>query len=118
MGSLAELRNTPAPALPDDWKLRQLDAASKIGGAFAELYRGFHVARPDLAEAVPPSSIDALEECARAHGLYACFSGTDVVGIAPTQPGAQYDARNLPSLRTALRVGRQIVGTWTFIEER
>jgi RimJ/RimL family protein N-acetyltransferase len=26
------------------------------------------------------------------------------------------DARNLPSLKTALRVGRQVVGTWVFIE--
>lgn len=27
------------------------------------------------------------------------------------------DAGNVPSLRTALRAGRQVVGTWTFIEE-
>jgi hypothetical protein len=27
------------------------------------------------------------------------------------------DARNLPSLRTALRVGRHVVGTWTFIRQ-
>lgn len=163
MGSLAELRSSPAPALPDSWKLRRIDAASKVGGAFAELYRSFHDARPDLAEAVPPSPLAALEECAKAQGLYVCFSGTEIVGMVAAQPVTQYsvaawlmwdivlgrrhcgkglapvlqravldrldlaraplvagtiDARNLPSLRTALRVGRQVVGTWTFIEER
>src|SRR4051812_2689478 len=90
MGALVELRSTPAPALPGHWRLRQLDSASKIGGAFVELYRGFHAARPDLAELVQPSSLDALEECARAGGLYACFSATEIVGIVATKPSAQY----------------------------
>ena len=161
MGSLAEIRSTPAPALPQHWALRRLDAASKVGGAFAELYRSFHEARPDLAEAVQPASLDDLEACAKAEGLYACFNDTEVVGIVAAKPVAQYsveawliwdivlgrqhcgkglapvlqravldrldmaraplvvgtiDAGNLPSLRSALRVGRQIVGTWTFIE--
>jgi hypothetical protein len=163
MGSLAELRGTPAPALPSHWKLRRMESASKVGGAFAELYRSFHAARPDLAEAVPPSSLDDLERCARAEGLYACFSGTEVVGVVAAQPVTQYavdawliwdivlarqycgqgiapvlqravldrldparaplgagtiDASNSPSLRTALRVGREVVGTWSFIEGR
>jgi hypothetical protein len=162
MGSFAELRSTPGPALPADWQLRRIDVASKIGGAFAEIYRSFHGARPDLAEAVPPSPLDALEDCAKAEGLYACFRGTEVVGILAAKPVTQYsveawliwdivlarqycgrglapvlqravldrldaaraplvvgtiDGSNLPSLRTALRVGRQLVGTWTFIEE-
>jgi hypothetical protein len=163
MGSLAEIRSAPAPALPGHWKLRRIESASKVGGAFTELYRSFHTARPDLAEAVPPSSLDDLELCAKAEGLYACFSGTEVVGVVAAQPVAQYavqawlmwdivlarqycgqglapvlqravldrldparaplvagtiDAANLPSLRSALRVGRQVVGTWTFIDGR
>jgi hypothetical protein len=161
MGSLSEIRTTPATALPGHWKLRRLASASKVGGAFRELYRSFHGARPDLAESVQPASLDDLEDCAKAEGLYACFSGTEVVGIVASKPVAQYsvaawliwdivlarqycgmglapvvqravldhldptraplvvgtiDAHNLPSLRTALRVGRQVVGTWTFIE--
>lgn len=90
LGSLAEIRNAPAPALPCAWNLRRLDSASKIGGAFAELYRSFHGARPDLAEAVPASPLEAIEDCARAEGLYACFTGTEVVGIVAAKPVAQY----------------------------
>jgi hypothetical protein len=90
MGSLSEIRSTPAAPLPGHWTLRRLDSASKVGGAFVELYRQFHGARPDLAESVQPASLDDLEGCAKAEGLYACFSGTEVVGIVAAKPVAQY----------------------------
>jgi len=158
MGSLEEIRKTPASPLP--WVLRRIILASEIDAQFAELYQGFHRARPDLEEAVPKTRLDALVECAQADGLYGCFAGADLVGVMALKPGAQYgvdawliwdivlarkycgkglapvfqravldrldisraplvagtiDARNFPSLRTALRVGRHIVGTWFFI---
>jgi hypothetical protein len=162
MGSLAEIRSTPAGVLPSEWSLRRLGSASEVSTAFTDLYRGFHDARPELAEAVPPSPLAALEDCAQAEGLYACFAGSEIVGIVAAKPEAQYcvdawlmwdivlarrycgqglapvlqravldrldmaraplvvgtiDAQNRPSLRTALRVGRQIVGTWTFLQQ-
>jgi hypothetical protein len=162
MGSLAEIRSQPAPILPGSWSLRRVDSVSEVGTAFTELYRSFHDARPELAEAVPASPLDALDDCARSDGLYACFAGSEIVGIVAAKPVAQYsvdawlmwdivlarqycgqglapllqravldqldlgraplvvgtiDARNLPSLRTALRVGRRIVGTWSFIQQ-
>jgi len=161
MGSLAEICSTPAGVLPREWSLRQLDSASEVGTAFLDLYRGFHEARPDLAEAVPAAPLDALEACAQAQGLYACWAGMEIVGVVAAKPVAQYgvdawlmwdivlarqycgkglapllqravlerldqrrapfvvgtiDARNVPSLHTALRVGRHVVGTWTFIQ--
>lgn len=160
MGSLEEIRRTSALALPRDWSLRRLTAASEVEAVFADLYQDFHRARPDLAQAVLPTSSDGLMECARADGLYACFAGADLVGVVAAKPDAEYyvdawlmwdivlarkycgkglapglqravldsfdiarapfvagtiDARNLPSLGTALRVGRQVVGTWVFI---
>ncbi len=160
MGSLAELRRQPAPLLPPEWQLRRCNSGSEVGAAFLELYRGFHRARPELAELVQAAPLDALEDCAKAGGLYACFSGSEVVAVVAAKPEAQYcvdawlmwdivlgrqycgkglaaplqravlgrldaslaplvagtiNGENLPSLRTALRVGRQIVGAWTFI---
>ena len=162
MGSLAEIRSTPAEALPSDWNLERLNSASEVRTVFTDLYRSFHDARPELAEVVPPSPLAALEDCAQAEGLYACFAGSEIVGVVAAKPVAQYcvdawlmwdivlarpycgqglapvlqrtvldrldlaraplvvgtiHAQNLPSLRTALRVGRQIVGTWTFIQQ-
>ncbi|MEO8181342.1 MAG: GNAT family protein [Deltaproteobacteria bacterium] len=161
MGSLVEIRSSPAGALPSHWSLRRLGSVSEVSAAFVDLYRSFHDARPELAEAVRPSPLAALEDCAKADGLYACFAGTEIVGVVAAKPVAQYavdawlmwdivlarqycgqglapllqravldrlditrvplvvgtiDARNLPSLRTALRVGRQVVGTWFFIQ--
>lgn len=51
---------------------------------------------------MPATKPEALGECARAAGLYACFAHTELVGF-------------VASSRTALRVGRQIVGIWTFL---
>lgn len=161
LGSLDEIRSTPALPLPGDWCLRRIDAASEVDAAFADLYRDFHRARPDLEQAVPPTTSAELAECSRAGVLYACFCGTDLVGAVATKPDAQYgvdawlmwdivlarahcgkglapilqravldrldgarapfvagtiDARNQPSLRTALRVGRRVVGAWVFVE--
>ena len=158
MGSLDEIRRTPAPPLP--WALRRITSASEVAAAFAELYQGFHRARPELEQAVPASEPDVLVECAEAGGLYGCFAGAELVGVMAVKPDTQYGvdawlmwdivlarphcgkglapvlqravldrldparaplvvgtihARNLPSLRTALRVGRQIVGTWFFL---
>lgn len=161
MGSLAEIRSLPAGALPPEWRLQRCDSAREIGAAFVDLYQRFHAARPDLAAAVAAAELGALEDCARAEGLYACFAGDDLVAVVAAQPEAQYSvdawliwdivlarqycgkglapllqravldrldsqraplvvgtihASNQPSLRTALRVGRRVVGTWTFIE--
>jgi RimJ/RimL family protein N-acetyltransferase len=162
MGSLAEIRSRPAAALPPEWSLRRLSSVSEVGTAFVELYQSFHAARPDLAEVVAVSPLDALDECAKADGLYVCFVGSEIVGIIAAKPTAQYSVdawlmwdivlarqycgkglapllqravldrldsaraplvvgtihtRNLPSLRTALRVGRKVVGSWTFITQ-
>ncbi|MEY4547110.1 MAG: hypothetical protein RL685_3305, partial [Pseudomonadota bacterium] len=162
MGSLAEIRGQPAVALPQEWSLRRMSSASEVGAAFVDLYQSFYAARPELAEAVPTSPLEALEECALAEGLYACFVGSEIVGVVAAKPVAQYavdawlmwdivlarkycgkglapllqravldrldsaraplvagtiHARNLPSLRTALRVGRHVVGSWTFITQ-
>lgn len=161
MGSLAELRSLPAVELPAGWRLQRCSSASEIGAAFQALYRDFHEARPELAGAVPAAPLDELEGCAQAEGLFACFAGTDVVGVVAAKPVEQYSVRtwlmwdivlarqycgkglapllqravldrldparaplvagtiaasNQPSLRTALRVGRHVVGTWTFIQ--
>jgi hypothetical protein len=163
MGSLDEIRKTRASPLPAHFRLRRLDSAREVGATFADLYQGFHNARPELAEAVPPTRLDALEDCAKADGLYGCFAGAELVGVVAVRPDTEYcvdawlmwdivlareycgkglapvmqravldcldtaraplvvgtiDSRNLPSLRTALRVGRQVVGTWTFIQHR
>lgn len=160
MGLLDEIRATPASSLPAGWTLRPIESAGEIGEAFAGLYREFHQAVPELAQAVGPANIDALEDCAKAGGLCACFEGTSLVGAVATKPDTRYgvnawlmwdivlarkhcgkglapalqravldqldtahaplvvgtiDANNAPSLRTALRVGRQIVGTWSFV---
>ncbi|HKO94328.1 MAG TPA: GNAT family N-acetyltransferase [Polyangiaceae bacterium] len=160
MGSLAEIRGQPAGALPREWRLRQVSSVNEVSTAFVDLYQRFHEARPELAEAVPASPLDALEDCAKDEGLYVCSAGAEIVGIVAAKPVAQYsvdawlmwdivlarrycsqglapllqravldrldgaraalvvgtiDARNLPSLRTALRVGRHVVGTWTFL---
>lgn len=160
MGSLEEIRRAAPWPLPPRWALRRLDATTEVSEAFADLYRSFHIARPDLEEGVQPTTPGALVDCAEANGLYGCFSGTDLAGVVAAKPDSQYgvdawlmwdivlarqycgkglgpilqravlerldiaraplvvgtiDARNLPSLRTALRVGRQIVGTWIFI---
>ncbi|MEY2930889.1 MAG: hypothetical protein RL033_1638 [Pseudomonadota bacterium] len=162
MGSLAEILSQTPAALPPEWSLRRVSSVSEVGTAFVDLYQSFHAARPELAEAVPTSPLDALEECAMAEGLYACFVGSEIVGVVAAKPVAQYavdawlmwdivlarqycgkglapllqravldrldsdraplvagtiHAKNLPSLRTALRVGRHIVGTWTFITQ-
>jgi len=161
MGSLDEIRRIPASPLPPHWVLRRLDSASEVSTAFADLYRSFHSARPDLEEAVPATKLEALVDCAEAEGLYGCFAGGDLMGVVAVKPDTQYsvdawlmwdivlarpycgkglasilqravldrldaaraplvvgtiNARNLPSLRTALRVGRQVVGTWMFME--
>lgn len=161
-GSLEEIRTTCAPPLPSHWSVRQLGFSEEIGAAFANMYQAFNSAVPELAEAVPPAPLAALEDCAKADGLYGCFAGSDLAGVVAARPDTQYcvdawlmwdivlarqhcgkglapvlqravldrldatraplvvgtiDARNLPSLRTALRVGRRIVGTWTFIHD-
>lgn len=160
MGSLGKIRATAASPLPAHWSLRRLDSAGEIDTAFLEMYREFHGAVPELAEVVRPAPVEALEDCAKAGGLYGCFAGADFAGVVAAKPDTQYcvdawlmwdivlarrhcgkglapilqravldrldaaraplvvgtiDSRNLPSLRTALRVGRRIVGTWTFI---
>jgi RimJ/RimL family protein N-acetyltransferase len=160
MGSLDEIRKVPSLPLPGQWVLRRIDAAEEVSAAFAGLYQSFHRARPELAEAVPATKLEALVECAEAGGLYGCFAGAEVVGVMAVKPDNEYcvdawlmwdivlarpycgkglapvlqravldrldavraplvvgtiDARNLPSLRTALRVGRQIVGGWIFV---
>lgn len=160
VGSLDEIRSAPAMPLPHAWQLRGIEAASEVDAAFAELYRDFHSARPELAQGVSASTPEELAECSRSGVLYACFSGTDLVGVVAAKPDAEYgadywlmwdivlarahcgkglgpvlqravldrldsaraplvagtiDARNLPSLRTALRVGRRVVGTWLFV---
>lgn len=160
LGSLDEIRSIPAPPLPSEWRLRRLGSASEIEAKFADLYREFHRARPDLARAVPPTTTEELEQCARGGVLDACFAGAELVGVVAAKPDAQYgvdawlmwdivlarkycgqglapiveravldrldaarapfvagtiDAKNLPSLRTALRVGRRVVGSWVFL---
>lgn len=162
MGSLAEIRRQPAAELPAEWRLSRCDTVKEVSATFLELYRRFHEARPELAEAVPVSALDDLEGCAQAGGLYACLAGTELAGIVAAEPVAQYSvdawlmwdivlarqycgkglapllqravldrldlaraplvagtihAQNQPSLRTALRVGRRVVGSWTFIQE-
>jgi RimJ/RimL family protein N-acetyltransferase len=162
MGSLEEIRRLSAPQLPAQWRLRRVEAASEIETAFTELYRAFHAARPDLADVVGITAAEALEECARAGGLYACFEGTELVGMVAVKPDDRYcvdawlmwdivlarkycgqglaaalqravldrldtiraplvvgtiNAKNLPSLGTALRCGRQVVGAWVFVED-
>lgn len=162
MGSLAEIRSQPAGALPGEWRLQRCSSVSDVGEAFSQLYQHFHRARPELAEAVPAAPLGALEECAKAQGLYACFAGAEVVAVVAAKPEAQYavdawlmwdivlarqycgkglapllqravldrldssraplvvgtiHAQNQPSLRTALRVGRRVVGTWTFLRQ-
>jgi RimJ/RimL family protein N-acetyltransferase len=162
MGSLAEIRSQPTGALPQEWSLRRVSSVSEVAAAFLDLYQSFHDARPELAEAVPASPLDALEDCAKAEGLYACFVGAEIVGVVAAKPVAQYSVeawlmwdlvlarqycgkglapllqravldrldsaraplvvgtihgQNLPSLRTALRVGRHVVGSWTFLTQ-
>jgi RimJ/RimL family protein N-acetyltransferase len=55
-----------------------------------ELYRSFHVARPDLADAVPASGHEALVECATAGGLYGCFEGAELVGVVAGKPDTRH----------------------------
>ena len=120
----------------------------------------FHVARPDLKDAVPVSTLEALVACAEVGGLYGCFAGPELLAVLALKPDTRYGvdawwawdivlarrycgkglaaalqravldrlnavqaplvagtihASNLPSLRAALRVARQIVGTWIFV---
>ncbi len=163
MGALEEIRKTPALPLPAGWDLRQIAATDEVSQAFADLYRSFHVARPELEQAVVATGTAALVDCAEAGGLYGCFDGSELVGLVALKADARYsvdawlmwdiilarqhcgrglgpvlqratldrldvshapfiagtiNCRNLPSLCTALRVGRQIVGTWVFIRAR
>jgi hypothetical protein len=75
MGSLDEIRKTPASPLPAGWTMRRVDSGGEVGAAFSAMYQGFHEARPELADAVPPAALDALDDCAKAGGLYGCFAG-------------------------------------------
>lgn len=160
MGSLDEIARNAASPLPLGLLLRRIDSTEEVVATFESLYDDFHAARPELKESVPPASQDAIADCARASGLFGCFTKSGVVGLVAAKPDTvhgvatwlmwdivlarQYcgrglapiiqravldrldrarspliagtiDARNLPSLHTALRVGRQIVGTWTFL---
>ena len=159
-GSLEELSLSTAPALPSGWRLQRLSTAREVVSDYEEFYRAFHAARPDLKEAVQVTRLEDLEECAQASGLFACWQGSELVGLVAAKPEQGYgvnawvmydillarmycgqglapvlqravldrldrsqaplvlgtiDATNLPSLNTALRVGRKIVGNWSFL---